>query len=155
MDITRRKIIKISREVNRFINLFLKGSGVGTSEYEYIHAVRKHPGITQAGVRELLGLDKGAAARRAANLEAKGFLIRKSNPDDKRSQFLFATEKADMLKNSRASIEARFFEWLLADLPDDKKEDFAETLSLIYLKCKAESKAGFIKVSRYVSNNND
>ena len=151
MDITRRHITKIGREVNRFINLSLKGSGVGTSEYEFLHAVRKHPGITQAGIRELLGLDKGASARRASNLESKGFIIRKPNPADGRSQLLFATEKAHLLKESRAIMEARFYEWLLADLAEDKRTDFAETLNTIYEKCKAESKAGFTEVARFVA----
>ncbi len=151
MDVTQRKITKIGREVNRFINLSLKGSGVGTSEYEFLHVVRKNPGITQAGVRERLGLDKGASARRAANLEAKGFLVRTPNPADGRSRLLFATPKADKLKNSRASMEAWFYEWLTADLPDEKKAAFTETLDELYRKCKTESKAGFRLVAAYIA----
>jgi DNA-binding MarR family transcriptional regulator len=59
MDVIQRNMTKISREVNRFINLSLRGSGVGTAEYQFLHTVRKNPGITQTGIRELLGLDKG------------------------------------------------------------------------------------------------
>ena len=59
MDVTRRHITKIGREVNRFVNRSVSGFGVGTSEYEFLHAVRKNPGVTQAGVRERLGLDSG------------------------------------------------------------------------------------------------
>ena len=153
MDITQRNIAKISREVNRFINLSLRGSGVGTAEYEFLHAVRKHPGITQAGVRELIGLDKGAAARRAANLEAKGFLVRTPDPDDRRSSLLYATDKANLLKSSRAHMEARFYEWLLSDLPEDRRTEFAATLNLIYQKCKRESRSGFSEVSRFLAEN--
>lgn len=151
MDITKREITKIGREVNRFINLSLKGSGVGTAEYEFMHAVRKSPGITQAGVRERLGLDKGAAARRAANLEVKGFLTRTPDPGDKRSQLLYATEKANSLKSSRAHMEARFYEWLLSDLPEERRAEFAEILDLVYKKCKKESASGFAEVARFAS----
>lgn len=147
MDITRRQITKIGREANRFINRILKESGIGSSEYEFIHAVRKNPGITQAGIRELLGLDKGASARRAANLEAKGFLERNANFRDKRSKLLFATEKANQLKHSRAILEAAFYEWLLEDLTEEKRKAFAETLNIVYEKCKAESKAGFAEIT--------
>ena len=83
MDITNRKITKIAREVNKFTIQTMKTEGVGTSEYDFIHLVRHHPGITQTGVREALKIDKGAAAHRTANLEAKGYLLRKANPNDR------------------------------------------------------------------------
>ena len=61
----------------------MKEEGIGTAEFDFIHLVRHHPGITQAQLREELKIDKGAAARRAARLEAKGYLIRRDNPEDK------------------------------------------------------------------------
>ena len=63
--------------------------------FDFIHLVRHNPGITQIQVREQLQIDKGAAARRATSLEAKGYLIRKPNPKDGRSQLLYATELAE------------------------------------------------------------
>jgi DNA-binding MarR family transcriptional regulator len=99
--------------------------------------------VSQAQIRELLALDKGAAARRAANLEKKGYLIRKPNPNDGRSQHLYATEKADALKNSRAALEAGFYHWLLEDLPEDDRDAFTRILNTLYEKSKTESKNGF------------
>ena len=63
MDITERKITKIAREVSKFTVRQLREEGVGASEFDVIHAVRKNPGITQAGVCRITGLDKGAVAR--------------------------------------------------------------------------------------------
>ncbi|MFR7893694.1 MAG: MarR family winged helix-turn-helix transcriptional regulator [Dysosmobacter sp.] len=114
MDLTERKITKIAREASKLAVRTLKEDGIGTAEYDFIHLVRHHPGITQAEVREQLRVDKGAAARRAASLEAKGYLIRQANPKDGRSQLLFATEKAEGLRNSKAQVETAFYEWLLA-----------------------------------------
>ena len=88
MDITERKITKIAREVSKFTVRQLREEGVGASEFDVIHAVRKNPGITQAGVCRITGLDKGAVARQAANLEAKGYIVRKDNEDDGRSRRL-------------------------------------------------------------------
>ena len=84
MDLTERKITKIAREASKLAVRTLKEDGIGTAEYDFIHLVRHHPGITQAEVREQLRVDKGAAARRAASLEAKGYLIRQANPKDGR-----------------------------------------------------------------------
>ena len=108
MDITKRRITKIAREVSRFAVRTLRRDGVGSGEFDVIHAIRKNPGITQAKICEITGLDKGAVTRQTANLEEKGYLIRKENPADGRSRLLFATEKAEQLKNSKAHIEAKF-----------------------------------------------
>lgn len=143
MDATKRQITKIAREVSKFTVRVLRAEGVGAAEYDFLHAVRKNPGITQAGVREVLSLDKGAAARRAANLEAKGYLIRRANPDDGRSRLLYATSKADLLKESKASVETLYYEWLTEDLPPADQAAFTRTLNLLYEKSKAESRAGF------------
>ena len=120
MDQTGRKITKIAREVGKFTVQTMKEEGIGTAEFDFIHLVRHNPGITQTEVRETLKIDKGAAARRAASLEAKGYLERKPNPADGRSQLLYATKKAEAKKNSKASNEAVFYEWLLAELPEEE-----------------------------------
>lgn len=143
MDKTERKITKIAREVSKLTVQTMRADGIGTAEFDFIHAVRHQPGITQAGIRDVLKIDKGAAARRAANLEAKGYLERRKNPDDGRSQLLYATEKAEKLKNSKASIETEFYEWLLEELTEEEHEEFCRILDKLYLRSKKQSRAGF------------
>ncbi len=155
MDDSERKITKIAREVSKFTVQTMKEEGIGTAEFDFIHLVRHNPGITQAQVREKLKIDKGAAARRASSLEAKGYLIRKPNPDDGRSQLLYATDKAENLKNSKAHIEEVFYEWLLAELPKDEKQAFLKTLDTLYWKSKLERRAGFENVSRLIEEEPD
>ena len=62
---------KIAREAAKFTVQMMKADGIGTAEFDFIHLVRHNPGMTQADVRAALKIDKGAAARRAASLEAK------------------------------------------------------------------------------------
>lgn len=154
MDQTERKITKIAREVAKFTVQTMKEEGIGTAEFDFIHLVRHNPGITQAKVREMLKIDKGAAARRTTSLEAKGYLERRPNPDDGRSQLLFATPKADALKNSKAQIEAMFYEWLTAELSEEEKKQFCETLDKLYWRSKNERRAGFVNVAGFVENKN-
>ena len=132
MDDTKRQITKIAREVGKFTVQTMKEEGIGTAEFDVIHLVRHNPGITQTKVRESLKMDKGAAAKRVARLENKGYLVRKPNPEDGRSQLLYATEKAEHLKNSKTSIETVFYEWLLEDLSGEEKEHFCKTLDMLY-----------------------
>ena len=125
MDITRRKITKIAREVSKFTVRTLRADGVGAGEFDVIHAVRKNPGITQSEVCRITGLDKGAVARQTANLEAKGYLRRSENPADGRSRCLYATPQAERLKSSKAAVETQFYDWLLASLTEPERTEFA------------------------------
>ena len=146
MDPTKRQMTKIAREVSKLAGRMLRDQGIGTAEFDVVHVIRKNPGITQAGIRDQLGIDKGAMARQIASLEAKGFLIRKENPQDGRSQLLYATEKADQLKNSKAYIESVFYEWLLEPLSEQQRQEFAATLETLYLRSREQSRAGFPEV---------
>ena len=143
MDITERKITKIARETEKLVLLSLREEGVGTAEIDLIHALRHHPGCTQAALAELLHADKAAIARRTKNLEAKGFLVRQDDPNDRRSQLLYPTEKAEAMKASKAEIEASFYEYLTSVLTDDESKTFAALLNKLYAASKTESRAGF------------
>ena len=128
----------------------MKEEGVGTAEFDLIHTVRKKLGITQAEIGRILGTDKGAIAKQTANLEAKGYLRREANPADGRSQLIFATERAEKLKNSKAHIEALFYEWLSDALNEQDKIELGRLLDIVYNRCKEESKAGFPNVKRFL-----
>ena len=108
-----------------------------------IHAVRHHPGCTQAQLAELLHADKAAIARRTKNLEAKGLLIRRDAPSDRRSQLLYPTKKAESLRSSKAEIEAAFYEYLTNVLTAEEAAAFAAALNKLYTASKTESRAGF------------
>ena len=143
MDTTERKITKIAREAEKLVLLSLLEKGGGTAEIDLIHALRHNPGCTQAKLAELLHADKAAIARRTKNLETKGYLVRKDDPNDRRSQLLFPTEQADMLKSSKSEIEASFYEYLTSVLTEEERATFAVLLDKMYTASKVESRTGF------------
>ena len=143
MDVTERKITKIAREAEKLVLLSLREEGVGTAEIDLIHALRHNPGCTQARLAELLHADKAAIARRTKNLEAKGFLVRQDDPNDRRSQLLYPTEKADAMRSSKAEIETSFYEYLLSFLTGEEAKTFAALLNTLYAASKTESRSGF------------
>lgn len=128
----------------------MKADGVGTAEFDLIHVVRKKPGITQSEICRILGADKGAVAKQTSNLEAKGYLRREENPEDKRSQLIFPTEQAQTLKNSKAHIETEFYAWLLESLNEEEQVEFARLLDVLYQRCKTESKEGFPNMKKRI-----
>ena len=66
MDDTKRQITKIAREVSKFTVRTMRADGIGVGEFDVIHAIRKNPGITQADVCRITGLDKDAILALAA-----------------------------------------------------------------------------------------
>lgn len=155
MDMTGRKITKIAREVGKFTVRNMRREGVGAAEFDIVHLVRHNPGITQTQVVQALNMDKGAAAKRVASLENKGYLIRRPNPTDGRSQLLYAAEAADGLRNSKAHIEEVFYTWLLEDLDREEAEQFCATLDKLYQKSKAQRKADFRDVAARLEQEED
>lgn len=143
MEKPDREITRIARIVGRFTSRTMKEQGIGMAEYDLVHAVRRNPGITQAQLRELLSLDKGAAARRTANLEAKGYIVRKPNPNDKRSKLLYPAEKAEALKESKMAVERACYEWLVEQLPEEERDSFVRMLRVVFDAAHAEFHADF------------
>ena len=132
MDLTERKITKIAREASKLAVRTLKEDGIGTAEYDFIHLVRHHPGITQAEVREQLRVDKGAAARRAASLEAKGYLKQEASPEDGRVTYLTITEAGRKLSRE---YDTEYFRDLVPDLAgitDEEAETMIRTIETFY-----------------------
>ena len=146
MDETQRRISRIARVAARFTSREMREQGVGPAEFDFMHMVRHHPGITQAEVCRRLDLDKGAAARQSARLEAKGYLRKEPDPADRRSQLLFATEKADELKNSRAHLEEAFYDWLLQPLRGGGGEQVGRRRVVLQRRCRVERMVGFCHV---------
>ena len=154
MDITKAQITKIAREVNKLAVKTLKKDGIGTSEFDLIHVVRKHNGITQAEICQILGTDKAAVAREVTSLIKRGYLTKKKNPADGRSSLVYPTEKAEELKISKKHVETAYYEYLLEALNDEEKENFSMLLNKLYLRSKEESKAGFPNITKRIEEGN-
>lgn len=152
MDITQRRISRIARMVRTFTNQSMRREGVGPSELDLLLAVRFHPGITLTEVCRHLELDKGAAARQLASLETKGYIRREPNPNDRRSQLLYATEKGEAIRSSKAHVEEVFYEWLVEPLSGEEREELARLLEILVRRCREERDAEFPHVSRLLAS---
>lgn len=143
MENEGRKITKIAREANKFVLKSIEEKDIGMSEMDLIHLVRHNPGISQSKVGLELQCEKGAIAKRVSSLEKKGYLIRKIDSNDKRKHLLFATDKANGLKNTKVEVESIYYEWLFESLDEEDKQVFLQVLDKLYVSSKKESRVGF------------
>jgi len=147
MDRTERKISKIERFAHQYTTGQLGNIGLGPSEHEFIHFVRHHQGSSQAQIAEVLKQDKAAIARRAKNLEKKGFIRIVPSETDGRSKMIYSTELAEIVKQSKTEVESQFYDWLTTDVDEEKFGVFLEVLEELYHKGKASRKLGFSNIT--------
>ena len=143
MEHPARKITKIAREAEHIVVLAMRQDDIGTAEIDCIHAIRHHPGITQKELADMLHADKPAIARRTASLERKGYLRREPSPNDGRRQLLYATERAEGLRDAKAEAESAFYGYLMDGLDEETRVSFLSALDTLYRRSKTESRAGF------------
>ena len=104
--------IRYTGEIWRCGNLYrtarYEALGIGSYQDSYIVNVCAHPGITQEGLSKLIFVHKSNVARQLGSLEEKGFVVRKTDPDDKRNLLVYPTEKA---KDALKEIDRITEEW--------------------------------------------
>lgn len=144
MDPTRRRIRKIDRDAQRFVARALGNTSLSLSDYDMIHTVQHRPGITQEALRRKYAQDKSTIARRAAKLEAGGYIVRRTDPEDGRRKQLFITEKGAAVRDAKVEAEAFFFEWLTADLTPEELAALCPLLDRIQLRSRDERRQEFV-----------
>ena len=140
-----RYMTKIVREMNKYKELREKENKLNPSEEVLLHLIRQHEGISQKELVVLRNVDKAAVARELSKLELKGYIERKSG-EDLRTRLIYSTEKTKNLKQELVSYEEEFFEWLFSSIESKEKEKFFETLTVLYLRSKQESRNGFTQL---------
>ena len=144
MDPTNRRIRKIDKDSQRFVAQALGNTNLSLSDYDMIHTVQHRPGITQEQLRQKYAQDKSTIARRAAKLEAGGYIERRPHPEDGRRKQLFVTEKGAAIRNAKVDAESFYYEWLTAELTPAELTVLCPLLDRIQLRSRDERRQDFV-----------
>ena len=98
--------------------------------------------MSQQELVEDMGIDKAAVTRLAAALEEKGYLVRSTDPKDGRAKLIHATEAAYAVRDDVISLEAAYYDWLLAGLPEGERAVFARQLSDLLERAREGRRCG-------------
>ncbi|MFK0191996.1 MarR family winged helix-turn-helix transcriptional regulator [Kitasatospora sp. NPDC090308] len=71
--------------------------GIVTSQYEFLHYLREHPGCRVADLAAEFAIGVGATSKGVDRLEKQGWAVRHPNPDDRRSSLLTLTPEGERL----------------------------------------------------------
>lgn len=84
----------IHRQSAIYLDRELHTLGVSFGQFMYIVCICEQEGISQEKMAELLRIDRSAVARQAKQLEQDGYILRQTDPRDRRQYRLVPTEKA-------------------------------------------------------------
>ncbi|MEU6356022.1 MarR family transcriptional regulator [Streptomyces sp. NPDC047072] len=74
--------------------------GIVTSQYEFLHYLRAHPGSRVADLATEFAVGIGATSKGIDRLERQGWVARRPNPADRRSSLLALTEEGTRLTDA-------------------------------------------------------
>ncbi|WP_031517853.1 MarR family winged helix-turn-helix transcriptional regulator [Desulfofalx alkaliphila] len=88
----------------------LKQYKIGTGQFLFLVVLYKKDGLPQDQLARCLNIDKGTTARAISKLEEAGYVSRKQNQKDLRSNLVFLTQKAKDFQPRAYSIINRWSE---------------------------------------------
>ncbi|GHF65377.1 DNA-binding MarR family transcriptional regulator [Amycolatopsis bartoniae] len=106
--------------------------GIVTSQYEFLHHLREHPGARVAELAAEFAIGIGATSKGMDRLERRGWVARQPNPADRRSSLLVLTDEGARLADAaERTFTERLAELLGGPLSDAQLSPAARALSLL------------------------
>jgi DNA-binding MarR family transcriptional regulator len=107
-DVARMMRATFDRRVRRL--------GLTRSQWLVLSRLHRHPGISQSELADMLEVERATAGRMVDRLEARGWLVRRPDPADRRINRLFLTEEAGAVQAEMGLIAEALIDDALAAL---------------------------------------
>ena len=105
--------------------------GLTRSQWWVLTHLFRKDGITQSELAEILELEKPSLGRLLDRLEAKGWVRRAADPQDRRAKRIFLTDEAQAPMQVMREIASGVREDALSGLSLDERDRFVDTLLII------------------------
>ncbi len=92
----------------------LEGLQFGRAHHRVLHFVGRNPGLTVAGLLDILKITKQSLARVLKELIDKGYVFQKEG-EDRRQRLLYLTPAGDLLRNELMTPQLRRFQRALQE----------------------------------------
>jgi MarR family transcriptional regulator, lower aerobic nicotinate degradation pathway regulator len=115
--------------------------GITPVQYAALQTVANHPGIDQRTLARTIALDASTTGGVVDRLEARGWLERKTAPEDRRARQLALTEDGVQLLREAVPAMLGAQELILEPLTERQREQFMKLLRLLVDTNNAHSRA--------------
>ena len=97
-------------------------------QFMLIDLLWNHGEMSQQQLADMMQKDKNSVTKLVDAIERKGFVVRKQNINDRRSNTLILTEKANQLKPGAKQKGISILDEMLTGISQDELKGFLETL---------------------------
>ncbi len=122
-----------ARLVRRSFDARARGIGVTRPQWQVLVVLRRHEGINQGGLADLLEVEPITVCRMVDRLQEAGLVERRPDPADRRSWRLFLTAKAGTLLQQLRPLADDMLEQALAGVSGTDRAALKLTLDRIRL----------------------
>ena len=126
------------------VGIFLQSVGEGgvtPVQYAALQVVSNQPGIDQRTLARNIALDTSTTGGVVDRLEARGWLERRTSPEDRRARQLFLTRNGDQALAETIPAMLRTQEQILAPLTESQRKAFMRMLQVLVTQNNDMSRA--------------
>lgn len=126
------------------VGIFLQEAadlGVTPVQYAALQVVSNQPGIDQRTLARQIALDTSTTGGVVDRLEARGWLERRTAPEDRRARQLFLTPAGEKTLNDTVPAMLRAQDQILAPLTERQRAEFMRLLQILVTQNNALSRA--------------
>lgn len=137
-----RQIGVTHRCTMRYRERELADTGLAGCHVHYLTVLLRRPGITQEELARELNVNKSSVTRQLAALEDKGYVRREPCPEDRRSQRVYPTERAQALQPRIQEVLRAWRAYLTEDFTEEEKALLDDLMGRVAQRAQAYVKGG-------------
>lgn len=142
MEELSKDLLRVSRMAQMCVGKVIKKYNITVAEEPFFMAVHFHNGATQDELTSIVGVDKAMTTRVLHSLEKKNLVKRVSDPQDKRQNRVYQTEKAVEMSEEFVSELIHLNEVFIHGISRKSFENFMQTLDVLEENISEFLKAG-------------
>jgi MarR family transcriptional regulator for hemolysin len=130
-------ITDVSRLMRTVFERRVRATGLTRAQWLVIARLRRHPGLSQSEIADLLEIEKASAGRLIDRMEAKGWLQRRDDASDRRVNRLHLTPEAERLHAAIWPVAEATVDVALGDLSAEERRQLTGLMARVKSKLQA------------------
>jgi DNA-binding MarR family transcriptional regulator len=122
------RVFEITKQT---MSKFERCTGISQARLDLLHQLYEVEEISQRALQKLVHIDHAAVTRHLKQLEEKGMVVRRKNPDDQRFTYVSLSEEGRSKIVAYRSEKQRFISNVLADFSEEERKVLLGMLSRI------------------------
>ena len=121
-------IVEFYEKLSNWENAIVEGSGYSLPQMHAIEILGINGPLKMKNLSEKIGITTGTLTVTIDKLEKKGVVVRKANPEDRRSYVIELTEQGQKLHQEHSNYHLKLTEECISDFSDNEKKLFYDSI---------------------------